>query len=412
MVPGGVVLILCACLFLIQGFAADSTINVGSIDAPCAQYNASAGGGCAGCVALAQCGYCPSSGLCLAGDERGPTGGATCASADAIGWQFGVCFNCSAVATCGACAATGGLCGWCTYGAQCFEGYSNTTVPAGCIVGWQYGAPCRDCETQSSCQTCLDPNGYADNPTYANYACGFCQSNERCVTLQPVDYQTNDVPAAANCSAAMFKSGATASAGICPCMVDDCADCAELRGLPSQQCGFCFRGDSRQGCYAGTPDGPFVADLACAVWSWYEPSQCPICTAVDTCFDCLDLPNCLWCAASSSCVAGAGTEVFAPDSCPVSGLVGARASCPGCGPWVGDGNDAASAGVPWVVYAASSLAATVLCALCTVAVVVSLRFALLRRRAALAEGPAMHSYPNSYAVPGGGYPSTGGFGYN
>jgi hypothetical protein len=291
---------------------------------------------CAGCNASAGCGWCAGAGQCVAGTQAGPSGGACgdwrwlpseCSVSDPCALASG-CDGCVAVAGCGWCATTGtcqnvgagacsdwrttagacgtgdlcgGIttcdacsanyaCGWCESTWSCVAGTVGGPSSGACadwrVFTAQCGAgPSDPCASAWTCDSCV-----------ATAGCGFCGDTGQCVTGDLYG------PAGGVCSD-WRGDGAACGTTSDPCASgSSCDGCIALGGV----CGWCA---DTWTCTAGTSAGPASGD--CGEWHWTSvtcstPPADP-CAALAVCADCTITNGCGYCSSDGLCRAGTAT---------------------------------------------------------------------------------------------------------
>ncbi|MBI5489797.1 MAG: hypothetical protein HY905_20855, partial [Deltaproteobacteria bacterium] len=284
--------------------------------------------------------------------------GGACTDTDRDPRNCGTCGNrCSGSCTGGTCEAApcgaeGEAC--CSTGERCRSGLdcnasdrcerSASCTPAGEACsggGCCTGLSCRASPEDSLC--CVEANGTC---TSSADCCGWmscvagrcaCQPGSDICTL------TDDCCAGLTCTGDACTSTAPAD----PC--GDSAACDPCTGRAS--CGWC---DDDASCRTGSISGPSTG--SCTGWSWLASScggsTTDPCNDHDSCDACTAVLDCGWCAASATCVQGAGAGPAAgscddwrwysascttpADPCATSDSCGTCTIEAGCG-WCDDG---------------------------------------------------------------------------
>lgn len=127
---------------------------------------------CEACGARDGCGWCGATGTCSAGGEAGPSEGA-CSGGWVIEGDFFSCpaANCFARTTCGECQDAFTGCGWCASTGSCMAGAPDMpAAPAACAEGqWYFDICPEDCESEMTCVSCTGTVG-----------CGWCAGSSSC----------------------------------------------------------------------------------------------------------------------------------------------------------------------------------------------------------------------------------------
>eukprot|EP01084_Bolivina_argentea_P099797 179334_1 len=234
------------------------------------------------------CGWCPSSGTCMAGSQEGPHNGTCAATVNAGQWTFyDTDCPCITATKCEDAAGTAG--GWCPYHKHCYLGdksgpYNNITCPASADVGqWTYLT--NDCK-------CLNAKKCTDK---GNSGGGWCPSRNRCY-LGDKYGPYNNISCPANYSVGQW----TYFTNDCKCLnAKKCTDMDDSGG------GWC---PSRGRCYLGNKSGPYD-NITCPATnsqgSWiYYTSNCAMLTA-SNCKQCNQAcGSCSWCPFRGKCFYG------------------------------------------------------------------------------------------------------------
>jgi hypothetical protein len=127
---------------------------------------------CEACGAMDGCGWCGATGTCSAGGEVGPSEGA-CSGGWVIEGDFFSCpaANCFSRTTCGECQDAFTGCGWCASTGSCMAGAPDMpAAPAACAEGqWYFDICPEDCASEMTCVSCTGTVG-----------CGWCAGSSSC----------------------------------------------------------------------------------------------------------------------------------------------------------------------------------------------------------------------------------------
>lgn len=127
---------------------------------------------CEACGAMDGCGWCGATGTCSAGGEAGPSEGA-CSGGWVIEGDFFSCpaANCFARTTCGECQDAFTGCGWCASTGSCMAGAPDMpAAPAACAEGqWYFDICPEECASEMTCVSCTGTVG-----------CGWCAGSSSC----------------------------------------------------------------------------------------------------------------------------------------------------------------------------------------------------------------------------------------
>lgn len=127
---------------------------------------------CEACGALDGCGWCGATGTCGLGDGEGPAAGA-CAGGWVIEGDFFSCpaANCFAQTNCADCQDAYIGCGWCASTGTCMAGAPDLPAPpAECAdQQWYFDICPEDCADEMTCVSCTGTNG-----------CGWCGASGAC----------------------------------------------------------------------------------------------------------------------------------------------------------------------------------------------------------------------------------------
>ena len=134
----------------------------------CAAYD-----DCEACGAEDGCGWCGATGTCTAGDGEGPDAG-SCSGGWVIEGDFFSCpaANCFGRTTCGECQDAFTGCGWCASTGTCMAGAPDMpAAPAECPGDqWYFDICPADCADEMTCVSCE-----------VNVGCGWCGASGGCV---------------------------------------------------------------------------------------------------------------------------------------------------------------------------------------------------------------------------------------
>jgi hypothetical protein len=127
---------------------------------------------CEACGAVDGCGWCGASGTCSAGDGDGPGAGA-CSGGWVVEGDFFSCpaANCFAQTNCADCQDAYIGCGWCASSGTCMAGAPDVPAPpAECAdQQWHFDICPEDCADEMTCVSCTGTNG-----------CGWCGASGAC----------------------------------------------------------------------------------------------------------------------------------------------------------------------------------------------------------------------------------------
>ena len=127
---------------------------------------------CEACGALAGCGWCGATGTCSAGDGEGPSAG-SCTGGWVIEGDFFSCpaADCFARTSCGECQDAFTGCGWCASSGTCMAGAPDMpAAPAVCAdQQWYFDICPEDCADEMTCVSCTGTVG-----------CGWCPGGSGC----------------------------------------------------------------------------------------------------------------------------------------------------------------------------------------------------------------------------------------
>lgn len=128
---------------------------------------------CEECGALAGCGWCGTTGTCTAGNADGPTAG-SCAGGWVIEGDFFSCpaANCFGRTSCTDCQDAFTGCGWCASTGTCMAGAPDMpAAPAECAdQQWYFDICPADCADEMTCVSCTGTVG-----------CGWCAGGGGCL---------------------------------------------------------------------------------------------------------------------------------------------------------------------------------------------------------------------------------------